>query len=144
MLVVLLLVLSMAGDRPAVFPLVGGVFSAGGIALAVETEVRRILEEPYVVAARVMGAGGTRVAICHVLPNLRRTLVSTVLGTLGPLVQISVLVSFLGVGGGQVSLGSLIREGYSLFPSAWWLWGSGTFVAITMLVTTTLVARRSL
>ena len=78
----------------------------------------------YVMAARVIGVGSTRIMMRHVLPNvLGPEMVSGTLG-LGNAVITEATLSFLGVGlpPTQPSLGTLIRFGNDfLFSGQWWI-----------------------
>jgi ABC-type dipeptide/oligopeptide/nickel transport system permease subunit len=133
MLLVLLLVLGMVGDRPAVFPSVAGMFAWGGIALATQSAIRETMQRAFSRAAVALGASPAYILRWHILPNVLPEIRASVVGTLPVLFQLSVLISFIGVGGGNASLGSLIRQGYELYPDCWWLWIPATVVAVTLL-----------
>lgn len=136
LLVVLLLVYTFVGNQWLVFPVVAGCFVWGGIALAVQTEAEQILRQPYILAARSLGASRLQVLRRHALPNLLPAIWAATVGTVAPLFQVLILVSFLGIGADSVTLGSLIREGYDLFPAGWWLWLPAALIACLILAST--------
>jgi peptide/nickel transport system permease protein len=142
-LVVVLLFFALFGDRRYIFPLVAGSFAWGGIALATESTLTDQIGRGYVRAAYALGASPLWVARRHLLPNILPDVRAAALGTLSPLFQLAVLFSFLGAGGGEASLGALIRDGYDLFPSAWWLWVPATLVAIFALGGAAMLSQRA-
>lgn len=142
LLIVLLLFYAFLGDRWIVFPVVAGFFVWGGIALATQTRTEEILPMPFVLVARVMGAGPLRLTVRHILPNILGQVWAAALGTLSPLLQVHITLSFLAVGGGSNNLGALIREGYELFPAAWWLWVPATVTAIGLLAASASLSHR--
>ena len=78
----------------------------------------------YVMAARVIGVGGVRIALRHILPNVLGPVL--VIGTLnlGFAILTEATLSFLGIGlpPTQPSLGTLIRIGNAfLFSGEWWV-----------------------
>ena len=78
----------------------------------------------YVMAAQVIGVGGVRIALRHILPNVLGPVL--VIGTLnlGFAILTEATLSFLGIGlpPTQPSLGTLIRIGNAfLFSGEWWL-----------------------
>ncbi|MGE4045027.1 MAG: ABC transporter permease [Acetobacteraceae bacterium] len=81
-------------------------------------------DKDYVLAARVIGVAGWRIALTHILPNiLGPALVIATLG-FGMAILAEATLSFLGVGlpPTQPSLGTLIRIGNDfLFSGEWWV-----------------------
>ncbi len=78
----------------------------------------------YVMAARVIGVGGIRIAWSHILPNVLGPVL--VIGTLnlGAAIIAEATLSFLGIGlpPTKPSLGTLIRIGNAfLFSGEWWV-----------------------
>lgn len=141
-LVVVLLFFALFGDRLYTFPLVAGSFAWGGIALATGSALTDQVSRGYVRASQSLGAGPLWIARRHLLPNILPDIRAAALGTLSPLFQLAVVFSFLGAGGGEASLGSLIRDGYDLFPSAWWLWLPPTLVAVIALGGAAMLSQR--
>lgn len=82
-------------------------------------------EKDYVAASRALGAGGVRIVLRHILPNLAAPLaiISTV--EFASIVMLEATLSFLGLGVPvtRPSLGMLIKLGYEdVFSGAWWVW----------------------
>jgi peptide/nickel transport system permease protein len=93
----------------------------------------------YVMAARVIGVGGMRIALSHILPNVLGPVL--IIGTLnlGFAILAEATLSFLGVGlpPTQPSLGTLIRIGNAfLFSGEWWvtIFPGAALVAMVMSV----------
>jgi peptide/nickel transport system permease protein len=82
-----------------------------------------VVNRDFVTAARVGGAGGGRVLLLHVLPNVAGAAVvqATYALSLGMLIESA--LSFLGLGlqPPKASLGSLVHEGAVYLPTAPWL-----------------------
>ncbi len=130
LLLLVLLVLVVFGERFWVFPSVG-LLSWGGIALAASTSLERVLESGYVRASRNFGVSLMRACLIHGIPHALPTIVSAGVALASQLFQLSVVLAFIGVGSN--GLGALIREGYQVFPSAWWMWVPATVVAALLL-----------
>ena len=85
----------------------------------VRAQVHVIKNEPYIEAARALGAGDLRILISHILPQLQGTLIIS----LGVLIPTNILtesfLSFLGIGlqPPLASWGSLAYEGFRAFSS---------------------------
>jgi len=80
-------------------------------------------ESPFVEAARVIGAGNTRIMSLHLLPNLLSPIL--VLGTLefARAMLSEAALSFLGLGiqPPESSWGLILSQGRAYIASAWWL-----------------------
>ncbi len=75
-----------------------GIFGWGGIARLVRGEILSLREREFAEAARALGAGGSRVALRHLLPHaLAPALVLATVGIAGNILTESWL-SFLGIG----------------------------------------------
>ncbi len=78
----------------------------------------------YVMAARVIGIGGPRIMVTHILPNVMGPVLVIGTLTLGLAILSEATLSFLGVGlpPTQPSVGTLIRIGNDfLFSGEWWI-----------------------
>ena len=93
-----------------------------GVFRLVRAEVLRLKELEYVAAARAAGAGGLRILLRHLLPNLRGLLAVQFSLRFVYAVKAEVLVSFLGIGMLQEpSWGRMIaRAQYDLGDGLWW------------------------
>ena len=100
----------------------------------VRAEVLAVKEREYVVAARALGARGTRVIWRHVLPNvLAPVLVAATLGV-GNVIILEAGLSYLGIGtrAPTASWGSIFFDGSDAFESTWWI---ALFPGLAMLIT---------
>jgi peptide/nickel transport system permease protein len=92
-----------------------------------------IANMPYVRIARQMGAGGPRILLRHVLPNLIGAV--TVVATLefGLMVLFEAGLSFLGLGvqPPTASWGAMLSTGRNYLDSAWWI---ATFPGLCLFV----------
>jgi peptide/nickel transport system permease protein len=83
-----------------------------------------IREEPFVEAARGLGASQTRIGFTHVLPNIAAPLLVVFSVGLPSLIMVEASLSFVGMGlpAAVPSLGSMINRGYPhLLSGAWWI-----------------------
>ena len=105
---------------------------AGALAVAYAPQVARlaraaalaVLVEPYVLAARLEGAGAVRVALRHVLPNIYSPVLAQAAGFFGSAMVAESVLSFLGLGvpPPDPSWGRMVQEGSRLYlESAPWL-----------------------
>jgi len=111
-----------------------GLFSWGGIARIVRSEVLQRREAGHVRVARGFGAPWSYVARRHIVPNVTNTLVPAVFQLLALLVLVEAGVAFLGFHDVQLfSWGSTISEaigGEAL--DVWWI---STFPALALTLT---------
>ena len=97
----------------------------------IRAEFLSLREKEFVEAARAMGASNSRIMWKHILPNVIGSVI--VLGTL--LISAAILVetalSFLGIGGGDISLGRQVSNYQTAFNTRPWLfWWPGLFIVI--------------
>jgi ABC-type dipeptide/oligopeptide/nickel transport system permease subunit len=99
-----------------------GVVSAPGYARLLRGQVLSLRELDYVIAARALGAGHTRIMLRHILPNgLAPMLVAASLSVSGAILTEATL-SFLGVGvpPPTPSWGSMLQTGFRYIEMAPW------------------------
>lgn len=100
-----------------------GLTSWMGVARLVRAEALSLRERDFVHAARLSGAGASRILFRHILPNaMAPVLVSATLGVAGAILLESGL-SFLGIGVQypMPSWGNILIEGKQTLGVAWWL-----------------------
>jgi peptide/nickel transport system permease protein len=98
--------------------------------------VQTVKNEPYVEAARSMGAHPLRVMVRHVLPNSLTALVAQATVDLGNVIQWAVALSFIGLGAVAPTLewGLELGDAWALFLYYWWTAAfPGAAIAITVL-----------
>jgi len=80
-------------------------------------------QQPFIEASRALGAGGMRIILYHVFPNLLSSLVVLVSLRLGTFLLAGGSLSFIGLGA-QPPLpewGALLAEGRDYLDLAWWM-----------------------
>ncbi|WCB45957.1 ABC transporter permease [Nitratidesulfovibrio vulgaris] len=111
-----------------------GLTSWMGVARLVRAETLSLREREFVAAARLAGAGRTRIILTHILPNaMAPVLVSATLGVAGAILTESAL-SFLGLGvqPPDPSWGNMLLEGKDVLEIAPWM---SLFPGLAILVT---------
>lgn len=139
LLLVVLLLVAIYGDRAWVFPAIG-LLSWGGIAVNAASSVERVRTSGFVRAALALGVPPAAAYLRHGVRHAWPTIRAAALALAAQLFQLSVLLAFLGVG--RDGLGSLIREGYDVYPAVWWTWLPAMGVAALLLAATAWAAQR--
>lgn len=100
-----------------------GIADIGLFARVTRAEVLRIRSELYVDAAHASGMRWSAVLVRHVLPNARGPILALSMLQLGVAILAIASLSFLGYGAAPPApeWGSLIAEGQSYLPGAWWM-----------------------
>ena len=133
--VIALAVVQAAGLLPSTvgFVLVLGVHHAVRVARLLRGESLRLLSEPYVMAARALGARPWRVVLTHIVPHALSPVLVTAAFSIASVVALEAAYSFLGLGNatGLPSWGRLLGQAHT---------GAGATVllppALCVLVTT--------
>jgi peptide/nickel transport system permease protein len=116
--------------------LVLGVTSWMGLTRIIRALVLSLKQQEFIVAARALGAGDSRIIFRHILPNvLAPVIVSATLGMAGAIL-IESYVSFLGLGvqPPTASWGNMIQRAAEKIDTAWWLWFfPGGLILLTIL-----------
>ena len=120
----LLIAIAAAIDPPLVlvFVVIGAVGWAA-MARLVRSQALVLRETDYVTAAKALGAGGPRVLLRHLLPNVRaQVIVATTLGAAGAMMAEAAL-SFVGLGvkPPTPSWGGMVADGRDLLRVAPWV-----------------------
>ncbi len=122
--------------RPGVMHLVLALSASGWVLYARVSRAQAMLlrEREFVSAARALGASEARVLLRHVLPNLVAPVLVQATAGLGSAILVESTLSFLGLGAGTASWGSLLDQGSSVllrFPHVALI--SGFAIALTVL-----------
>lgn len=134
----LLLLLLAAWQRVPLWALVLVIGATGwlGTSRLVRAEVRRIAAEPFIDAARALGASRTRIVLHHVLPNaLGPVIVAATLG-IGNVILIEAGLSFLGLGvqPPAPSWGGMIFDAReTMITAPWTMLAPGLAIVVTVL-----------
>ncbi|AGB39447.1 nickel transporter permease [Natronococcus occultus] len=80
-------------------------------------------ERPFVDAARLMGVSRTRIAVCHLLPNVASPVIVLATLNMGTVVLATTGLSFIGLGAQPPTpeWGTMLSAGRHHLREAWWL-----------------------
>ena len=115
--------------------LIIGIVWSAGYARLTRGVVLSVKQEPYIDAARSMGAGPARIIVRHLLPNVVAPLVVLASLSAAAIILVEAGLSFIGAGVQQPTpaWGGMVFEGYSnLFRSAWPIMAPG--IAVVLMV----------
>jgi peptide/nickel transport system permease protein len=88
-------------------------------------------EEPFVLAAKTMGASDIRIILKHILPNIIYIIIVIFTLQIGLIILWSAGLSFIGLGGATLSWGWDIAAGRVYMGQAWWL---STFPGVAIFI----------
>lgn len=132
----ILLLLVLVWDRIPIPALVLVIGATGwfGTSRLVRGEVLRLRNQPFVVAARALGAGPGRIMVRHLLPNAIGPLIVTATLGVGDVILLEAGLSFLGLGiqPPTPSWGGMILDARSIMTIAPW---AGLFPGLAILLT---------
>jgi peptide/nickel transport system permease protein len=97
-LIALIVIVSIIGNGRFQLILVLGLLTAAGSSRIVRSKALSITAEPYIEAARVIGAPGWRIMVRHIFPNVFPTVFVLAAVRLGSIVLTEASLSFLGFG----------------------------------------------
>lgn len=120
---VALLILAIFGSSLSVMVIVLGLAGWEQYARIARGEVRRLVEMPFIEAARAAGATARRIAGRHILPNIVSPLVVQFTLSFSNIVLLESTLSFLGLGvqPPTATLGSMVGIGRDYMPTAPWI-----------------------
>ena len=113
-------------DRQTVFYLVVGAVYWLTMARVVRGQVVSLKHEPFIDAARSIGAGRARIVFRHLVPNLMSVVIVYLTLTIPQVMLFEAFLSFLGLGvqAPHVSWGLLANQGFRVITPLkvyWWL-----------------------
>ncbi len=97
-LVIVLSLLAALGPGLLNLILALSILGAAGTSRVIRGAALSTMQNPYVEAARALGAGHARVIVCHVLPNVMATVIILATIGLGTVILAESALSFLGFG----------------------------------------------
>jgi peptide/nickel transport system permease protein len=101
-----------------------GIVTFPSLARIVRGPVLSIKQQQYVEAARSTGAGGIRIMLRHILPNITAIIIVVATARFGSAILIEASLSFLGLGPPPPTPtwgGMLSGDAIYIMQSAWWL-----------------------
>lgn len=102
----------------------------------VRAETLSLKHRDFVLLARLAGASPLRIALTHLLPNVKQTFVVLLILDVGMIISLEAALSFLGLGvqPPTPSWGSMIADGRGQLETAWWVSiFPGTVLMLTVL-----------
>jgi peptide/nickel transport system permease protein len=133
-LFLLLLAAAIHRPDPLLTALVIASTSWMGVARLVRAEARSLMRRDFVSAARASGAEPGRVALAHLLPHLRSTLLAAAVLRMPDLLVLDAALGYLGLSAPPpaATLGGLMSGASGSLRDAWWL---GVFPGLWVLAT---------
>ncbi len=115
-------ILAVAGHSLFNVVVVLGILTWVQYARVVRGSVLSVREREFVVAARVVGASGLRIAWRHILPNVLPTVLVIATVNVSSMILAEASLSFLGIGiePPTPAWGTMLNEGRDVFRTAWW------------------------
>jgi peptide/nickel transport system permease protein len=105
-----------------------------GYVRLVQGKTLALREEPYVEAARSLGASKLRLLFFHILPNCTSPIIVKASMDMGMAILFAANLGFIGVGAQppEPEWGAMISAGRNYLPDHWWL---ATFPGLAILIT---------
>lgn len=131
-----LVIISIAGNGTYNIILVLGILFIPSFARMVRSDTAKQRELNYVYSAKLMGVSNTRIIIMHILPNVRHSLVPSIIIGFNNAILSESSMSFLGIGvtPPQASLGSMLSDSQTYINSApWYAISVGASIAFVIL-----------
>jgi len=113
-----------------------GLTSWFGISRLVRAEVLSLRQRDFVVAARALGAGSSRVILRHVLPNAAAPIIVAAALSVGNVLLLEAALSFLGIGvpPPDASWGNMIADGMpSIYKAPWSTFFPGLAISLVVM-----------
>jgi peptide/nickel transport system permease protein len=108
-------------------PLSGLIFLLGatgwfGVSRLVRAETRVAVRQPYIEAARALGANHTAIIFRHLLPNVMAPVTVAATLNVGNVIALEAGLSYLGIGAREptASWGSMFLDGVDFYAGNWW------------------------
>ncbi len=113
-----------------------GLTSWFGTSRLVRAEVLSLRQRDFVVAARALGAGSSRVIVRHVLPNAAAPIIVSAALGVGNVLLLEASLSFLGIGvpPPDASWGNMIADGMpSIYTAPWSTFFPGLAISLVVM-----------
>jgi peptide/nickel transport system permease protein len=130
-----LTVISVLGPSFANVVLVLGIASWTVYGRVIRSEVLKLRELDYVLAARTLGMSGTRIVACHIFPNTINSVIVLSTVQVARFIIAEAFLSFLGLGvqAPTPSWGTMLGDSRQFMYDLWWL---PTLPGLAIFVTT--------
>ena len=95
----------------------------------IRAEFMSLREKEFIEAAKALGASNSRIMWKHILPNVIGSVTVTATLLISAAILVETALAFLGIGGGDVSLGQQVSNYQTAFNTRPWLfWWPGLFI----------------
>jgi len=138
-LVIALTAIAVFGNSIAVLVLLAGLAGWASHTRLARGQVLAVREQPYVLAARALGAPPWHIAVRHILPNIVAPLIVLATYELTAVILLESSLSFLGLGirPPMPAWGSMLGDGRTYLHTAWWV---GVLPGLAIMLVTTSVS----
>ena len=114
-------VVAIIGPYPVSIIIAMGMTMWSEYAKVIRSRILILREEPFVLAAKTMGADNKKIIIRHIFPNIFYIIIVIFTLQIGLIILWSAGLSFIGLGGATLSWGWDIAAGRVYLAQAWWL-----------------------
>lgn len=131
-----LVIISICGSGTYNIIIVLGILFIPSFARMVRSDTSKHRQLNYVHSAKLMGASNTRIILLHIMPNLRHSLIPSIIIGFNNAILSESSMSFLGIGvtPPQASLGSMLSDSQTYINSApWYAISVGATIAFIIL-----------
>jgi peptide/nickel transport system permease protein len=112
---------AIIGPYPISIIIAMGITMWSEYAKVIRSRILVLREEPFVLAAKTMGASDGRIIWKHIFPNIIYIIIVIFTLQIGLIILWSAGLSFIGLGGTTLSWGWDVAAGRVYLGSAWWL-----------------------
>ncbi len=114
-------VVAIIGPYPISIIIAMGMTMWSEYAKVIRSRILVLREEPFVLAAKTMGADNARIILRHIFPNILYIIIVIFTLQIGLIILWSAGLSFIGLGGTTLSWGWDVAAGRVYLARAWWL-----------------------
>ncbi len=112
---------AIIGPYPISIIMAMGITMWSEYAKVIRSRILVLREEPFVLAAKTMGASDGRIILKHIFPNIIYIIIVIFTLQIGLIILWSAGLSFIGLGGTTLSWGWDVAAGRVYLGRAWWL-----------------------
>jgi ABC-type dipeptide/oligopeptide/nickel transport system permease subunit len=122
-LVIAIAAVAAFGRGTVILIVLAGLSSWMGIARAIRSQVLSLRNRDFLIASVALGAGGSRIILRHLLPNVASVIIVLTTSSMSGLILFEASMSFLGLGvpPPDPSWGSMISSGRDSLLTTWWI-----------------------
>jgi peptide/nickel transport system permease protein len=133
-ILVALVVAIVLGNSLTIIVILLVIFFWTGFARQIRAETLQLKTMDYVAFSKISGASSIRIMYKHILPGVFSTLIVVSTLTVGTVILVESILSFLGVGvpGPTPTWGAMIADGRNYLTTGWWI---AFFPGIALLLT---------